>query len=476
MKKRMILITITLIVIAIAFSVYVVYRPSSLVSVQEQIPEPKLHEHVAPDGSTVQHIHTYDFTQPAPNADKVKQEQQEDTKHPIQRAWELFDLADIKKKYQPYTVAEMNEMWYSDYLVYGLSTAAREALAEEYYPRDQWLEDLMALGHPFMEEMYYSLALGRRIGLMNHARDTWNNGIPEYDPETGRLKHPGKSKENLLRTLELPSDTTWEEYVEMKNKFSVVRLMNVLRAQEIDPDVDGGVTSLDGSFLPFSPNLVNVHIDPETGRTKFIGPGLTAAEEHALVNYGVAPEGMSVVYIDANDKPIPSGKVPPRFFERNMKELEAAQILLQQQIEEHEFLLEMDTLLTPSEDKKPIVISPHDHGHEKDPDHTHEAPQTDERSPSKQQRQSPNVRQLPPGLEVPPDLHTQDDINRWFTALEALHGGQLPKDLHALQEVITELEKVRQDAEKNLKPPERQEPPAPPVPPEGSSPTPDEAD
>ena len=83
-----------------------------------------------------------------------------------------------------------------------------------------------------------------------------------------------------------------------------------------------------------------------------MGPGLTAAEEHVLVNYGVAPEGMSVVYIDANDKPIPSGKVPPRFYERNMKELKEAQVLLQQQIEDHQLLLEMDTLLNPSEDKQ----------------------------------------------------------------------------------------------------------------------------
>ena len=241
MKKRMILITITLLVIAIAFSVYVVYRPSSLVSVQEQIPSPKPHEHVAPDGSAVQHIHTYDFTQPAPNADKVKQEQQQGTKHPIQRAWERLDLAAIKKKYQPYTVAEMNEMWHSDYLEFGLSTAEREAAAEEYYPKDQWLEDLMAIGHPFAAESEYNLALGRRMGMMDPTRDTWNNGIPEYDPETGRLRQPGKSKENYLQSLELPPDTTWEEYVEMHNKFSIVRLMNVLRAQEIDPDVEGAL-------------------------------------------------------------------------------------------------------------------------------------------------------------------------------------------------------------------------------------------
>ncbi len=38
MKKRMILITITLLVITIGFSVYLTYRQTPLLSVQEQIP------------------------------------------------------------------------------------------------------------------------------------------------------------------------------------------------------------------------------------------------------------------------------------------------------------------------------------------------------------------------------------------------------------------------------------------------------
>ena len=147
-----------------------------------------------------------------------------------------------------------------------------------------------------------------------------------------------------------------------------------------------------------------------------------------------ALSGKSVVYIDANNKPIPVGKVPPRFYERNMQELEVSQTLLQQQIKDHELLLKLDTLLNPPEEKKQIVTVPTEHTREHDSDHTHEVPQTRERSPSKQQ---PNVRHIPPGMEIPPDLHTQDEINRWFTALEALHGGQLPKDLQALQEIIT---------------------------------------
>ena len=472
MKKRMILITITLFVVVIGVSVYIAHRPPSLLSVEEHIHAPQPHEHVATDGNPIRHTHTYDFTEPDTNTDKVKQAEQEfESKHPIQRAWELLDLDAIKKKYQPYTVAEMNEMWYNDRIRYGSSE--EEATAEEYYPLDKWLEDLMALGHPFMEEMYYDMALGRHLGMTLNARESWNSGIPKYDSDTGDLvPWGGFSKENYLAEFELPSDTTWDEFVEIQNKFSVVRLMNVLRAEEIDPDVDGGVTSLDGSFLPFSPNLVNVHIDPKTGRTKFIGPSLTAAEEDALVNFGVAPEGMSVVYIDANDKPIPVGKVPPRFYERNMKELAKAQSLLQQQIEEHELLLELDSLLDSSELQKQIGAVPPVRVDEQGQAHTHDLREDSESVPLRQ-RPSPAVKRVPPGLEFPSEFRTPDAVQRWWTQLEALHGGELPKDLQALWEVMTELEKMKQEGEAKLKPPPR---PERPTPPERSSPPPPNED
>ena len=264
--------------------------------------------------------------------------------------------------------------------------------AEEHYPLDQWLEDLMALGHPFFQFGHYQLAFGRRLGLMGPTREEWYNGIPEYSSITGKLWNGG-TKAGLLQELELPPDTTWDEYIEMHNKFSVVRLMNVLLAQEIDPDVEGGLTDLDGSFLPFSPNLVNVHIDPETGRTKFVGARLTSAEEEALVNFGVAPEGMSVVYIDADNKPLPLGEVPPRFYERNMEELEKAQVSLQQQIEDHEFLLEMDTFLNSPEETQPSGTVPPEQARGDDPGHTAEPP-TSQKPGSPEQRPPPAVKQL----------------------------------------------------------------------------------
>lgn len=471
----MVLITLTLLVLVIALSVYVAHRQPPLLSVADQIPVPKPHEHTTTDGSTVQHIHTYDFTKPDTPTDKVKQAQEIGTKHPIQRAWERLDLAAIKKKYQPYTLAEMKEKWHQKYIEYGVFSSEEEAAAEEYYPLDEWLEDLIGLGHPFIKAGHYRLASDRRLGLMGRSRENWDTGIPEYSSITGEVMG-FKSKAALLTRLKLPSDTTWNEYIEMHNKFSVVRLMNVLRAQEIDPDVDGGVTDLDGSFLPFSPNLVNVHVDPETGRTKFIGPSLTSTEKTDLVNFGVAPEGMSVVYIDANNKPIPVGKVPPRFYERNMAELEKAQVNIQQQLKDHEFLLDLDTLLnTPEAKQQGVAIS---HERPQDPEHVQtQGAQRSSETASSPQRPHPSENQPTPDLEITPELRTPDAIYDWFARLEALHGGKLPKDLQALQRVITELEKIKEAGEKNMEPPRPERPSPPPVtaPPEGN-PDPDGED
>ena len=472
MKKRMILITITLLVIAIVFCVYISHRTITPLSLREQFPVPNPHEHTAPDGTVVKHIHSYKNTDTNPNTDTVKPAQGSDIPHPIQRAWERLDLTTIRKKYQPYTLAEMKEMWYKRYLDFGIRPENLTE-AEKYYPLDEWLEDLMDLGHPFVGFGHYQLALDRRFGMMGPTRKSWDTGVPHIY-ESGMVD--SGSKIGLLHELQLPPDTTWKEYIDIHNKFSVVRLMNVLRAQEADPDVEGGLTNLDGSFLPFSPNVVHVHVSPETGRVKFIGARLTAAEEDALVNYGASPKGMSVVYVDAKNHPLPPDKVPPRFYERRMKSLEEAQNLLQQQIKDHEALLELDVLPTPSEKGKQTAPTSHDHTH--DLDHTHEMPESPETVPP-QQRLQPDAKRIPPQLKIPPELRKLDAVNQWFTELEALHGGQLPKDLKELRKIIDELEKIKREGEAKLKPSQRPAPPSPPdaVPPEESSPTPpDEED
>ena len=453
MKKRMILVTLSLIVITVIVSTYISTRKTEPLFAIENLPTSKPHKHFTPDGTTVKHHHTY--TLPDPSKDIVKHGLVSEAKHPIQSAWERLDLEAIKRKYQPYTVAEMQEMWAQWYR--GEFPESRYPYElDEAYPQVKWLERNLALGQHFVKWSDYRLVLQRRIYMVNHQRKWSSASVDE--------------KEFMLKSLDLPSSVdTWEEYEDAYLKFYIVSFNAFQEATEADPDIEGGTVGADGTFIPFKANTVYTHINPENGLSTFTGVELNEKEERDLAMYGIVPEGLTVIYTDEKGNPLPPDVLTPRLYERRMKSLEEAQARLQQQIKEHEFLLEMDTLLNPSEDKKQTVTSPHDHRRENDPEHTHEAPQTHERSPSKQQQQQPNVRQLPPGMEVPPDLHTQDEINHWFTALEALHGGQLPKDLQALKKVITELEQIRQEGERRLQP-ERPEPPAPPSPPEGSSP------
>ncbi len=197
MKNRIIWVVITLLVITIGFSVYLTYRPPPLLSVQEQIPVPEPHEHTAPDGSTVEHIHTYDFAKPDTNTDKVESPQASDTKHPILRAWERLDLEEIRRKYQPYTVAEMHEMWSSGYRnQFGPNYPYH---LDETYPQDEWLERNLVLGQPFSSWSDYRMVLQRRIYMIDH-ENQW------------RVANEDR-KEYMRKALDLPSDVdTWEEY------------------------------------------------------------------------------------------------------------------------------------------------------------------------------------------------------------------------------------------------------------------------
>ena len=422
MKKRMILITLTLLVIAIAISVYIAHRPHPLLSVQEQIPAPKLHEHIAPDGTVIEHLHTYELPEPPekiPGQNGNNAEVPIVKKSPWVQQWEKLDLAAIKRDYQPYTVAEMRKMWdqklLDEYTSNNISSAVMEKVtaADTAYPLDEYLARMLRLGFPFVNLPSYRIAFQERISLL-FRQEEWY-GMDTYE------------RSEYLEKRGLPADATWEVCEDHFLKRQVVHSVKLRRAWDVNPSLEGGV-SIDGVFMPFLPNTVHVHISEDSSFAQFAGVKLTRKEKSTLKMYGIAPKGINVIYVDENNEPLPSGAQPLHLYERKMKALKEAQNLLQQQIEDHELLLELDTLLNPSEEKEQIVTVPDRHD---------------------------NVRQIPQGPEVPLELYTQDEINRWFTALEALHGGKLPKDLKALQKVITELEKIRQDAERKLKPAQR---------------------
>ena len=467
MKKQVVVGTIGLFIVAIGISIYLSTRKAKLLSVIEQLPTAKLHEHIASDGTIVEHRHT--FEEPELSESVVKLIPTSEATHPIQRAWEALDLAAIKRKYQPYTIAEMREIWDGKYRQHcgpfgnfppGESPVEK---ADSIYPRDEWLKRSLDLGRPFVTFSDYRNTLGSREGFIRQ-REKWE-AEGEFVPY---------SRNERITALQLPPDTTWEEYIDVSLKFTIVGRVNILRAKEADPSIQGGTTSLEGTFLPFKENTVHVHISPETGLSKFIGANLTQAEKNDLTKYGIAPKGVTVIYVDENEKPLPPDTSPPTFYEQRMKALEEAQTFLQQQIEEHEALLDIDALLNPPEEKKQVVTVPHEHT--LDHNHTHETPQVPEALPS-QQRQHPDTKQPPPQRRMPPELRTPDMVNQWFKELELLHGGKLPKDLQELRKIITELEKIRKEGEAMMKPSQRPERPTPPLPPDAiPSPPPNEDD
>ena len=441
----MIFITATFLAGTIGVSVYLSTLKEATLSVTEQFPESKPHEHMSLEGNVVEHLHVYE----PPSSSEVNTVTTTSTSQKFQHPWNRLNLAAIRRDYQKYTVAEMRAMWDAPYLnMYGGKTQAF-AEADRAYPRDIWLARLLDLGHPFVKFSDYKSVLILRQHLI-WDRESWEQGYAK----------------SSIAARGLPPDTPWEPYEDSLIKSRIVSMINQQRALEKDSDFQGGVTFLDGAFIPFRPNTMHVHVSHDTGITKFTGVRLTQAQKNDLTNYGIAPKGITVVYVDEDNKPLPPG-TPPRFYERRMKHLEKAQTYLQQQIEDHEALLELDALLNPPEEGKQTVLMPHDHAH--DHDHTHETPQTPEPVRS-QQRQLPDAKQPLPQRKMPPELHTPDAVNRWFTELEALHGGQLPKDLKELRKIIDELEKIRREGEAKLKPPQRPEHPAPDTaPPEGGS-------
>ena len=446
----MILVTIGLLIVAIGISIYLGTRKTKSLSVIEQLPSPGPHEHVAPDGTVIEHQHAYkELTEKAaelaPKTPLAKQE-----------PWNRIDLAAVRRDYQKYTVPEMRGMWDSKFKsMYGPfgNSPPKPILAEadRVYPRDEWLARMLDYGLPFVNQWDYKFALGPLRHKLVRLRTEWDS-----DPV------------KFLQDIDFPLDMSWEEYEEIVIKGAVVYKNNYWRAKDADPDsFVGGWTADNGVFIPFQQNTVHVHFSPETTVARFSGVQLTRLQKDDLKMYGIAPKGLNVVYLDKNNQPLPPGTPPPRLYERRMKELEEARAFIQQQIEYHETMFELGSLLDLPEEAKQTVPVPHDHVH--DHDHTHEASQAPETLPS-QQRQQPDAKQTPPQRKLPPELRTSDAVSRWFTELEALHGGQLPKDLKELRKIITELEKIRREGEAKLKPPQRPEHPAPDTaPPEGGS-------
>ena len=196
-----------------------------------------------------------------------------------------------------------------------------------------------------------------------------------------------ETRAELLEGSRLPIDTTWEEMEDFGIKFDIVSHLNLQRATDVDPSVYGGVTNLDGVFTPFSPNKVYVHVSEDNRLSTFKGAKLSKQQQYDLTMFGVAPKGITVVYTDEKGVPLAADAVP-RFYERQMAALEVAESYIEQLIADHN---------------------------------------------------------IPPEM-LPSEPLSRANRQQWFEVLQELHGGELPKDLRALQAAIHELEDIQQAA------------------------------
>ena len=149
----------------------------------------------------------------------------------IQRVqhWDEIDLAAVKRNYQPYTVAEMCDMW-NDKLIlrYGGYERFKQAIGEAYavYPQNTFLALLLKLGRPFIDFSDYEDALTEQRCWVYSTRVYWEsmNAVER----TEYLERHG-----------LPLDTKWDMYEETLLKNIVVYNINFRRAIEQDPYMNG---------------------------------------------------------------------------------------------------------------------------------------------------------------------------------------------------------------------------------------------
>ena len=441
-----------IVIISVAF--YRVFlQQQSEKSLLDRIPASKPHQHVSPDGTIVKHTHP----QIVPSIPKSATSDLPtvSTDHPILRIWGNLNLDEIRRKYQPYTVAEMMEKWHQRYMDFNYPSRsssvqtrlAQKAVYDAYCPTKEWLQRLLDYGFPFLDFGHYKMAFGTR------ARTVWYK--EDYENPEKRVSR--------LEGFHLASDATWAELEEVIIKFDTVARLNEQRASDLDPSFLGGITNMSGVFMPFSQNEVKVyvHVAEDKYLSTFVGAMLSEEQKEDLTMYGVAPKGVTVVYTDKEGNPLPAGVVP-RFYERKMAVLDDALTHTEKTLADHEVLFKN----LPSRHQKSVVSEgqspPSDSLQQEVP-----FPDFSDRDESMDTGDHP----LPPPrtydipLEMlPKDPPSRANIAEWFAVLQELHRGDLPKDLRVLQEVISELEAIRQEGEERMKPSERPAPKPPTFP------------
>lgn len=299
MKKSILLILTFIILCTISYFFYfrLVINPTPiLVNIPPSIP----HDHVTPEGESVEHIHTYDLSFELPKLYKDISEAEIEKKHPIQLEWERIDLDMIREKYQPFTVSEMKSKWYQVYRnEFGPNYPTK---LDKAYPHEKWLKQNLVLGQPLADYMDYRVVMQRRIYMVNR-RDLWR--VVSRD-----------KKEAMRNSLQLPSYIdTWKEYEDAYLKFWIVASYESLVSDEME--------------------TVSAYVVNKEFFSKFTGGRLKRKEKYDLMVYGEIPDGKNIVYYKSDGEILPP-RVIPRYYERYMVELDHAQKNLDKMISDHQ--------------------------------------------------------------------------------------------------------------------------------------------
>ena len=149
------------------------------------------------------------------------------------RDWHEIDLDVIKRDYQPFTVAEMCDMWHDELILkYGGSERFIQSIgkAVDVYPQNTFLARMLELGRPFVDFSDYEDALTNQRITLSSMRAYWES-------------LSAAERVIYLAQRGFPPDATWEHYEEVLLKNEVVYSINFLLSIERDPYMNGTLSS-----------------------------------------------------------------------------------------------------------------------------------------------------------------------------------------------------------------------------------------
>ncbi len=138
--------------------------------------------------------------------------------------WEALDLPAVKRVYQPYTVAQMHDLWHPQLIAkYGHNAAFVDMMCEldKVYPPNAFLARMLALGSPFIAYLDYEKALTEQRRYLYSTRLYWD--ILDISERRIYVSHRG-----------LPPDASWEVLEADILKSYVINSLNYWRSVELD--------------------------------------------------------------------------------------------------------------------------------------------------------------------------------------------------------------------------------------------------